>query len=139
MAPPYEATVEDIVRNAKGQLTKGHSGNLAGMPPGTPSLVRLLRKRLIKHPEDAEAIVNALVRLGKAGDMRAIEHLFDRIDGKMVERHEIAGEMPVRIQFVPAEGLLEIATEPSLMLEKGYDEETEERTEKAIPSSESGG
>ena len=127
--PPHEPTVKEIVqkatvrkgvdgkepvRDAHGRLTKGHSGNPAGMPPGTPSLVRLLKKRLENHPEDADAIVNALVKLGKTGDMRAIEQLIDRIDGKVIETHKIEGEMPVTIMFVPAQRLIESKPVPQI-------------------------
>lgn len=99
------------------QWKKGQSGNPKGRPINPLSLTALLNKKLSENPEDAEAIVNALIALGKGKDMRAIEMSFERIDGKVIERHEISGEMPVRIVFVPAEQLLarkpvEIDTKP---------------------------
>ena len=107
MAPPYEATVEDIVRDAKGRLTKGHSGNLAGMPVGTPSLTRAFKKRLKNHPEEEDKIIEAAIKCAILGDMRATELLWNRADGKVAEKHLVEGAMPLVIQFVPAQRLIE--------------------------------
>lgn len=85
----------------------GQSGNPKGRPVNPLSLTSLLNKKLQEHPELADAIVNALIALGKGKDMRAIEMTFDRVDGKVVERHQIEGDFPVRIQFVPAQQLLD--------------------------------
>lgn len=120
-AKPKDTT---IVRDTGGRFLKGHSGNYSGQPPGTVSLVRLLKKHLHGHPKDAKAIVDALILMGKQGDIRAIEQIIDRIDGKAVETHKIEGEMPVVIQFVPAQRLIrnepiEIETSPLLELEEG--------------------
>lgn len=105
-----ESRKHEIIRGESGKFAKGHTGNPFGHPPGTISLVLLLKRHFKKHPEDAQAIVDALVNLGKAGDMRAIEQLIDRIDGRVVERHAIEGEMPVLIQFIPAQRLIENPT-----------------------------
>lgn len=115
VAPPFK-----IVRGERGRFAKGYSGCPSGQPPDTPSLVRLLKKRLREHPEEAEAIVRALVGLGKTGDMRAIDQLLDRIDGKVAETHKIEGEMPVLIQFVPASRLIE--SEPAKLEERKPEE-----------------
>lgn len=124
VTPPYEPTVKDIVRDAKGRLLPGHSGNLAGMPPGTPSLSRAFNKRLKQHPEEEDKIIEAAIKCAIMGDMRATELLWNRSDGKVVERHSIEGEMPVQILFVPAHRLIdkeiiEIETKPLPELEEG--------------------
>lgn len=90
------------------QWKKGQSGNPAGRPPNPVSLTAILNRKLAEHPEDAEAIVNALIALGKRPSLTqlgAIDKIFDRVDGKVAETHRIEGEFPVRIMFVPAERL----------------------------------
>lgn len=86
---------------------KGQSGNPKGRPINPLSLTALLNKKLSENPEDANAIVNALIALGKGRDMRAIEMSFERIDGKVVEVHKIEGELPIKLIFVPAAQLIE--------------------------------
>ncbi len=107
------------------QWKKGQSGNPHGRPPNPVSLTAILNRKLAEHPEDAEKIVDALINLGIGKDMKAIEMNFERIDGKVVERHQIEGELPVRLVFMPAEQLLggtkveEISSAPEpLMLEE---------------------
>lgn len=89
------------------QWKKGQSGNPLGRPVNALSLTALLNKKLTDHPELADAVVNALINLGRSKDIRAIEMTFDRIDGKVAETHIIEGEMPIRILFVPAQELIE--------------------------------
>jgi len=91
-----------IIRDSKGRFVPGYAPNPNGRPLGSISLADKLRKRLSTHPEEADAIVQALVMLAKNSDMRAIEHSFAYIDGKPVERHRIEGELPLRLVFVPA-------------------------------------
>lgn len=94
------------IKDAKGRYLPGYSGNPGGKPIGTLSLVGILRKQLTEHPEDAQAIVTALITMGKTRELGAIKELLDRIDGKVAERHKIDMEMPVKLVFVPAETLL---------------------------------
>ena len=99
--------IQEPYRDAKGRFIPGHSGNVYGKPQGTLSLVGLLRKQLAEHPEDAQAIVEALVKMGKTRELGAIKELLDRIDGKVVERHRLEGELPVKLVFIPAKTMLE--------------------------------
>jgi len=88
---------------------KGQTGNPAGRTRGSPSLIEELKKHLNRHPEDVVAIAAELVQLGKGksiNQLGAIKELFDRIDGKVVEKHQFEGELPVRIEFVPAHLIL---------------------------------
>jgi len=84
----------------------GESGNKEGRPTGSISIVEQLKAYLRRHPEAIEDIVVALVKEGKLGNLVATKEMLDRIDGKVVEKHQIEGELPVRIQFVPAQQVL---------------------------------
>ena len=103
-----ELTNKEVIRDNKGRYVKGQSGNPyanGGRPIGSVSLVQILRQRLNENPQEAKEIVNAFIDQGKAKDMRAIEELLNRIDGKVAERHKIEAEIPIRLVFVPAETL----------------------------------
>lgn len=80
----------------------GQSGNPNGRPLGTVSLVTILKELLAANPAEGKAVVEAMVKQGKIGNMVATKEMLDRIDGKVAERHKIEGELPVRIIFVPA-------------------------------------
>lgn len=108
----------------KHQWKRGQSGHPQGRPPKNLSLVSLIKERLENYPEDAKTIALAVISLAKGKDMRAIEELLNRIDGKVAERHKIEGEMPVQILFVPAAQILtkekgRIIEGESRMLEDG--------------------
>lgn len=90
----------------KHQWKKGQSGHPQGRPPKNLSLVSLIKERLENYPEDAKSIALAVISLAKGKDMRAIEELLNRIDGKVREVHKFEGEMPVQILFVPAAQIL---------------------------------
>lgn len=85
---------------------KGQSGNPDGRPTGSISLVEQLKAYLRRHPEDIQAIVLALIQQGKIGNMVATKEMLDRIDGKVADRHLIEGDLPITVQFVPAEQIL---------------------------------
>ena len=127
-----DRSVEDIVRDAQGRVTKGYSGNPAGMPPGTPSLSRALKKRLRDHPDEEDKIIRAAIKCALMGDMRATELLWNRLDGKVAERHAFEGEHPVTIMFIPASQLIEgtaieIGVEPAPQLTEGQATEIENK------------
>ena len=99
----------------------GESGNKTGRPRGVISLVEELKKYLRRNPEDVASIIEALVKQGKIGNMTATKEMLERIDGKVVEKHELAGELPIFLQFVPASQVLEIEGEKPKQLEEGKD------------------
>ena len=101
-----------VIRDAKGRFVVGGVGNPSGRPPGSISLADKLRKRLAEHPEEADSIISALIKLGIGRDMRAIEHSFAYVDGKPVERHRFEGELPIKLVFVPAKELLDGLEKP---------------------------
>ena len=93
-------------RAEDGKWLPGKSGNPSGRPKMPLSLTKILKELLETEPEEAEAIVKAHIKQGKYGDMRAITELYDRIDGKVLERHKIETE-PITLTFVPAKELKE--------------------------------
>ena len=104
----------EVKRDPKGKFLPGITGNpfgTGGRPVGTVSLVALLKQQLIDNPKEAEDIVKAFVKEGKAGDMRAIEELLNRIDGKVIERHKLEAEIPITLRFLPAALLVDQAIE----------------------------
>ena len=94
------------IRTSKGRFVKGLSGNPSGRPRMPVSLALILKQLLLEHPEDAKEIVASLIQLGKRGDLGAVRELFERIDGKVVERKVIGGELPIKLVFVPASQLI---------------------------------
>ncbi len=115
-SPTLDRIVKPL-RDPMGRFTD--SGNPLGMPSGTPSLSRALKRRLREHPEEEEAIVDVVIKLGLIGDMRALELIWERVDGKVVEKHLVEGEMPVMIQLVPARHILEDRNEDKPLLSEG--------------------
>ncbi len=77
-------------RNNLGQFRPGHSGNPEGRPKG-PSLLAALKHRLEANPEEVDQIVMVLVSMARAGDLKAVEIVADRLDGKPTQRSEISG------------------------------------------------
>jgi len=88
------------------QWKPGQSGNPSGRPNGSVSLAEQLKAALRRQPELAESIVRALVTEAITGNMMAIKEAFDRVDGKATETHKIEGELPIRIELVPAASVL---------------------------------
>ena len=84
-----------IVRDEKGRFVPGVSGNPAGMPPGTLSFKGILRRRLEEHPEEADTIITALVKLGMDADLPSIKELKEWIDGKESDKLQMTGTMLV--------------------------------------------
>ena len=78
------------IRDNQGRYTPGNSGNPEGRPKG-PSLLTALKKHLEAHPEEVDQIVTTLVSMARAGDLKAIEIVGDRLDGKPTQRSEISG------------------------------------------------
>ena len=62
----------------------------------------MLKEHLFEHPEEAESIVKALIAMGKGKELGAIKEILDRIDGKVAERHQVEGELPIKLVFIPA-------------------------------------
>lgn len=63
---------------------KGQSGNPSGRPKDY--LTQALRQRV--GPEDAKKLAETLLALALAGDMKALQEVFDRVEGKAIARQE---------------------------------------------------
>lgn len=73
-------------RGPKGRFTKGKSGNPGGRPKAEVCLTTLLRAALAEKDVEgkrtkARAVVDALLATAIEGNAKAIEQIFDRIDG----------------------------------------------------------
>lgn len=84
------------------EFKPGQSGNPAGRPPGSRSLATVLREmleeeitvRIEGQPDQKrpfkEVIIRRLLKAANDGDVRAIQAIFDRVDGKAKEFIELA-------------------------------------------------
>ncbi len=99
-----DVTKQDILRDERGHYLPGCSGNPegGGRPVGSISLVTQLRQYLTAHPDEAYKVIEGLVKQGKLGNILATKEMFERIDGKVPERHRIDFENQVKIIFVPS-------------------------------------
>jgi len=95
------------------EFKKGESGNPAGRPTGTRNLSTILREMLeedidvvidgVKTKKQfKDAIIRKLLQKANGGDLRAIEHIMDRMEGKTTSHMDVTtkGE---RLNSVPQE------------------------------------
>ena len=83
-------------RDDKGRFKPGHSGNPDGRPKNEVSITAIIKAHLEEHPEDIKNIVEMLIGKAKDGDKDHLKILLDRVDGKVVEKHEIKGNFDIR-------------------------------------------
>ena len=82
------------IRNDKGQLLPGVVLNPAGKPKGARHLSTILLEAIKRVSDDKGSsddieIVKALVTKAKSGDTKAIDIVFDRIEGKAPQKLEV--------------------------------------------------
>lgn len=90
-------------RNAKGQLLPGSTANPNGRKPSGETLTDLLRSQasLELKPGETyrEAVVKAIWKRAAAGDLKAAEIVFDRLEGKphqtIAQTNEVKAEVRV--------------------------------------------
>jgi hypothetical protein len=85
----------------------GQSGNPKGRPPKLLSITGLIKERLDKVDEKtgktyAQLVAEKCVELALDGNHEAQKEILNRIDGKVVEKHEVEGHVPVTLIFKPA-------------------------------------
>jgi hypothetical protein len=66
------------------RFRQGQSGNPGGKPKDP--FLRALRTRLTD--EDAATMLDVLIAMAKSGNLKAIEMLWDRLEGRVVARQE---------------------------------------------------
>ena len=77
------------IRNDKGQFVPGISGNPAGKPPGTISIVAKIKKKFEEDPEYFDEWVNELLK--DSGNRKAI---MEQIDGKPKQSMDMEVSFP---------------------------------------------
>jgi len=90
----------------------GQSGNPAGKPPGTLSMIGLLKQELENIPDElkdkpieerknwARKIVKKwLENAGDKGEQKAIDSIVDRTDGPVKQAVELSGGVEVKIEL----------------------------------------
>lgn len=84
----------------------GQSGNPKGRPKGSRHFSTLIREAITKVAEDTgtsddKEIVRALVEKAKAGDLKAVDMVLDRVDGKAEQTINLDGEMTINEGLSP--------------------------------------
>ncbi len=81
---------------------KGTSGNPAGRPVGSGSIITELRRLIVEPDINGETastvIARQLMKLAKDGDLRAIRECFDRLDG--LPKHSITASNGISLVVV---------------------------------------
>ena len=75
---------------------KGESGNPAGRPKRNFVLTDALREKLAQPiggngKTQLDGVICKLVSLARKGDTHAIQQIFDRLEGRPMQRQEISG------------------------------------------------
>lgn len=80
------------------QFKPGESGNPHGRPKGTKNLSTILKEMLELETEvdgekmtNKDAIIRKLMKKSKEGDMKAIQEVFDRTEGKSKQEIKLEG------------------------------------------------
>lgn len=78
----------------------GESGNPAGKKKGTRHFSTLIREAITKVATDTgtsddKEIVRALVEKAKMGDLKAVDMVLDRVDGKAEQTINLDGEVTI--------------------------------------------
>lgn len=76
-----------IIRDEKGRFIKGSVPNPKGKAKGTRHFSTLLRAKILEISDETNTsvdkeIASMLLKKAKKGDLRAIDMVFDRVDGK---------------------------------------------------------
>lgn len=94
MENPAKPGENQATRNELGQFIPGVSGNPAGKPKGVKHMTTLLEEAIKAVAEgtgttEDKLVVKALIDKAKQGDTKAIDMVFDRLEGKPKQTTEI--------------------------------------------------
>jgi hypothetical protein len=94
-----ERQIAGEIRNDKGQFLPGVSGNPAGKPPGTVSIVAKIKKRFEENPEYFDEWVATLM-----ADPKLRKDIMEQLDGKPKQAMEVSGKdgAPIAIEISEA-------------------------------------
>jgi Family of unknown function (DUF5681) len=97
---PLSNNSTEIEREANGQLKKGVILNPKGKPKGARHFSTLIKEAITRVAEDGgtsddKEIVKALVKKAKEGELKAIDMVLDRVDGKAEQTINLDGEMTI--------------------------------------------
>ena len=81
----------------KHKFIKGESGNPSGRPKGSVDVVAELNRQLRAKPKDLQAIIKALIDEAKSGNVKAIEVILDRLNGKVAQPLSNSDGTPIKI------------------------------------------
>ncbi len=98
--------------DSTGNLRKWQPGQ-SGNPTGKPKALLTTTLREIFTPEHARAVAQRIIDKSVAGDLRFIELLYGRLEGKIVERRESGqpGAFDQAIEMVETDALLAMIKE----------------------------
>jgi hypothetical protein len=110
---PNCKTIENNREETMSDKTRGFAScpeniNRKGRPKKGTTLTELLEQYsdIPFKTEDGkkvsrkEALAQALWDLALSGDLVAIKYIYDRIDGRPVEKQEIAGDVSIQVEYV---------------------------------------
>jgi len=85
-----KASKKQVLRNSKGQLMKGSSGNPKGRPPKGYSIAERMREMFTENPEFKDAIIKSMILAATSNkDVTAAKFLASYLDGMPVQKIEI--------------------------------------------------
>lgn len=89
-------------KNGNNGFKPGQSGNPAGRPS-----VSFRDALLAKIPDKLDKLTNVLIDKAVKGDLRALETIMDRLDGKVPQSHEFTQTAPflIEVGLAPEEPL----------------------------------
>ena len=80
----------------------GQSGNPKGRPKGKLSLTTALRQYLEDNPSRVIELIQSLYRMAtKGSNVQAMQEIFNRLDGKIADIHQLDTKLPVTLVFQP--------------------------------------
>jgi hypothetical protein len=88
--------------NPKAKELARQNGLKGGRPRKELSITAGLRDYLVRHPDAMQRVIASLINMAVVGrNIQAIQEIFNRIDGKVIERHELDTKLPITLLFQP--------------------------------------